>query len=82
STAATEEALDHARGTQNGVFAAAMLEALDGKAAIAGQVDVLSLASYMQRRVGEIAAQMRHAQAAVFKAAGEVRRFPLAVAPR
>ncbi|MEM9048646.1 MAG: caspase family protein [Pseudomonadota bacterium] len=80
STAATDEALDHARGTQNGVFAAAMLEALSGQAAIAGMVDVLTLASYVLRRVGEIAADMRHGQAAVFKSAiGEQRPFPLAV---
>jgi WD40 repeat protein len=82
ATKGVEEALDHAEGTENGVFAHAVRTGLSGEAEVMGEVDALSLGAFVQRFVPVLAARAGsgHRQNAVFKtAAGELRAFPLAV---
>lgn len=73
-----QEALDSYNG-ENGVFAYAVLSALEGKAAnYRGIVDALSLGSYVSEEVPDLAAERHHQQQALFRSSGgDLRAFPI-----
>ena len=75
-----EEALDGYDG-KNGLFAHAVKEGLDGKAALPGRsVDAFDVGRFVTGRVEELATEKSWQQRAVFQAAGKITAFPL-VAP-
>jgi WD40 repeat protein len=77
-SSSVEEALDSYNG-ENGVLAHAVKQGLLGAAASPdGEIDALQLGVYARRAVPKLAAEKRHRQSAVFKAAGgELREFPI-----
>ena len=84
ASTSVQEALD-SYDDRNGVFAFAVREALQGRAATDGEgrVSALALGEWVMRRVPQLAAEKRHRQDAVFRTASrELRSFPLAMVPR
>lgn len=80
----TQQALDRARDADNGVFAYAIVQGLEGKAALvsAEEVGALGLGAYVRGSVRKLAqiTDNRSNQDAVFKAAGGgdgIAEFPL-----
>jgi WD40 repeat protein len=70
-----EQALEGARWG-GGLFTHALLEVLDGKAGLRGQVTVLRLLDYVDRRVIELSEGTQHP---VWKTPRNARNFPIAV---
>jgi hypothetical protein len=84
ASTSVQEALD-SYDDRNGVFAFAVREALQGRAATDGEgrVSALALGEWVMRRVPQLAREKQHRQDAVFRTASrELRSFPIAVAPR
>ncbi|ONG44601.1 hypothetical protein BKE38_28015 [Pseudoroseomonas deserti] len=80
AASSVQEALD-SYDDRNGVFAYALREGLQGRAARdqEGRVSALALGEYVSRRVPELAAEKRHRQNAVFRTATrDLRSFPMA----
>ncbi|MBX9594524.1 MAG: caspase family protein, partial [Roseomonas sp.] len=84
ASTSVQEALD-SYDDRNGVFAYAVREALQGRAATDGEgrVSALALGEWVMRRVPQLAREKQHSQDAVFRTASrELRSFPIAVVPR
>jgi hypothetical protein len=80
ASTSVQEALD-SYDDRNGVFAFALREGLQGRAAVDGEgrVSALALGEWVMRRVPQLAAEKRHRQDAVFRTAQrDLRSFPLA----
>ncbi|WP_170985298.1 caspase family protein [Roseomonas sp. AR75] len=80
ASTSVQEALD-SYDDRNGVFAYALREGLQGRAAVDGEgrVSALALGEWVMRRVPQLAAEKRHRQDAVFRTAQrDLRSFPLA----
>ena len=72
-----EEAQDSFDG-QNGVFAYAVKQSLDGGAITSdGSIDAIDLGRYVTSKVEELAHTHSWQQRAVFQAAGQITTFPL-----
>jgi len=79
ASTSVQEALD-SYDDRNGVFAFALREGLQGRAAVDGEgrVSALALGEWVMRRVPQLAAERRHRQDAVFRTAGrDLRSFPV-----
>ena len=84
ASTSAQEALD-SYDDRNGVFAFALREGLEGRAAMdaEGRVSALALGEWVMRRVPQLAAEKRHSQDAVFRTAQrELRSFPVALVRR
>jgi WD40 repeat protein len=84
ASTSVQEALD-SYDDRNGVFAYAVREALQGRAATDGEgrVSALALGEWVMRRVPQLAREKQHSQDAVFRTASrELRSFPIAIVPR
>jgi hypothetical protein len=80
ASTSVQEALD-SYDDRNGVFAYALREGLQGRAAVDGdgRVSALALGEWVMRRVPQLAAEKRHQQDAVFRTAQrDLRSFPMA----
>ncbi|WP_372620153.1 caspase family protein [Falsiroseomonas sp.] len=80
ASTSVQEALD-SYDDRNGVFAYALREGLQGRAAVDGEgrVSALALGEWVMRRVPQLAAEKRHRQDAVFRTAQrDLRSFPMA----
>jgi uncharacterized caspase-like protein len=80
ASTSVQEALD-SYDDRNGIFAYAVREGLQGRAAVDGEgrVSALALGEWVTRRVPQLAAEKRHSQNAVFRTAQrELRSFPMA----
>jgi hypothetical protein len=84
ASSSVQEALD-SYDDRNGVFAYALMEGLNGRAAVdaEGRVTALALGEWVMRRVPQLAREKGHQQNAVFRAAQrDLRSFPVAVVQR
>jgi len=79
ASSSVQEALD-SYDDRNGVFAYALREGLQGRAAVDGEgrVSALALGEWVMRRVPQLAAEKRHRQDAVFRTQRDLRSFPMA----